>query len=295
MTTQIEMAYWHPSSTQAKAIYKVIMEEFERIDHSMSRYKPQSELSRINQHAYQEATPVSEELFSLISKSQQVSVLSEGAFDITFASVGHLYDYRNKIQPTSSELAHLRGISYLDIKLDDKHRTIRFLKPGLVIDLGGIAKGYAVDQAISILRQGGIKHARVGAGGDLYLLGNKLDKPWIVAIKDPRSTEQNAVKLPLEDVAMSTSGDYERYFIDSDGQRIHHILKPQNGLPAKGIQSSSVLGPDATTTDALSTAIFVMGAKAGLALINQLPGIDAVIIDENRKLHFSKDLAPPQN
>jgi thiamine biosynthesis lipoprotein len=163
------------------------------------------------------------------------------------------------------------------------------------LDLGGIAKGYAVDRGIDILKSFGIRHARLSAGGDMRLLGDKQGKPWIVGVRDPRSEDRNALVMPLSDVAVSTSGDYERFFFDDAGKRVHHILSPATGKPAKGVQSVTILGPDALTTDGLSTAVFVLGSAKGLELINRLDGIDAVIIDELRQVHYSDGLMPPES
>jgi thiamine biosynthesis lipoprotein len=127
----------------------------------------------------------------------------------------------------------------------------------------------------------------------MRLLGDKRGKPWIVGIRDPRSEKRNAMVLPLSDVAVSTSGDYARFFIDEAGERVHHILSPATGKPSKGVQSVTILGDDALTTDGLSTAVFVLGAAEGLALINSLDGIDAVIIDDRRQVHYSSGLMPP--
>ena len=167
---------------------------------------------------------------------------------------------------------------------------MRFNKPGLMLDLGGIAKGYAVDQGVRVLQQAGIRHARLSAGGDMRLLGDRRGRPWMVGVRDPRHEDKQAVVIPLSDTAISTSGDYERFFIDDRGQRVHHILSPSTGRPAGEVQSVTIVGDDAMTTDGLSTAVFVLGASKGLELINELEGIDAVIIDENRRMHYSQGL-----
>ena len=311
MTTRVDLEFWldgdlNSAQASAKKLSETVFNEFNRIDERMSRYRDDSELSEVNRMAASKNVLVSSELLSVLEKAQQVSRLSAGAFDMTFSSVGYLYDLRASVQPTQSIIsANLPAINYQNVLLNTTARTVSFKEKGVLIDLGGIAKGYAVDQGIVVLKKAGIQHARLSAGGDMYLLGDKRGTPWIVGIKDPRpvnkattnETEESVSKfvgaLPLFDVAISTSGDYERFFIDEAGQRIHHILSPKTGRPAKGIQSVTVIGPDTTTTDGLSTAIFVLGVKEGLALVERLAGIDVIIIDDQRRFHYSTGLMQP--
>lgn len=296
MTTDIEMEYWSADPAVAEKAGDAVLALFQQIDHQMSRYREDSELSRLNRKAATEPVEVSDSLFKVLERAVQVSELSNGAFDISFGSVGYLYDYRAKRKPTDDELSDgLAAVNYRSIVLDPETNAVRFLKRGMRLDLGGIAKGYAVDRGIEILQSFGVRHARLSAGGDMRLLGDKRGKPWIVGIRDPRSENRNALVMPLADVAVSTSGDYERFFVDEGGERVHHILSPATGKPARGIQSVTILGSDALTTDGLSTAVFVLGTIDGLALINSLSGVDAVIIDEKRQVHYSDGLTPPED
>ena len=291
MTTRVELYFWSDDSTQAERLTEQVFRAIDKVAVDMSRYRDDSELSAVNRGAAEQPIALSKELFFVLKQAQHVSDLSSGAFDITFASAGYLYDFRNAVQPSVALLnPQLKNINYRFVVLDDKTQTVRFERPGIMVDLGGIAKGYAVDRGMEVLIAAGIRHARLSAGGDMRLLGDKRGRPWLVGIKDPRSENQQAVTLPLADVAISTSGDYERFFIDDQGERIHHILSPKTGRPAQGIQSVTVIGNDATTTDGLSTAVFVLGVERGLELVNKLPGIDAIIIDSQRKMHFSKGL-----
>ncbi|MFE8069805.1 FAD:protein FMN transferase [Marinobacteraceae bacterium S3BR75-40.1] len=295
MTTRVQLEVWCQDEVEAESIRQAVFSEFDRIDHLMSRYRDDSELSRVNREAADHPVVVSGELFQILKQALNVSRLSHGAFDISFASVGYLYDYRKKKQPSEHQIEErLPHINYHAIVLNDSDHTVRFREKGVVLDLGGIAKGYAVDRGMAIVKAHGVLSARLSAGGDMLLLGDKRGKPWIVGVRDPRSEEANAVLLPLSDVAVSTSGDYERFFIDDNGERVHHIISPKTGRPAQGVQSVTILGPDATTTDGLSTAVFVLGTQEGLAMINRLPGIDAIIIDSERKMHYSEGLVPPE-
>lgn len=295
MTTRITLEFFCLEDRALNAsLMRAVEREFSRLNAKLNRYDAQSVLSQLNRDAASQAVVVDGELMRLLEASQHMSLLSQGAFDITFASTGYLYDFRAGHQPTPEQLAPQQQLSFRNIQLDPASSRVLFTDARIVLDLGGIAKGYAVDQAINVLRSAGVSHARVTAGGDTRLLGDKGGYPWVIAIKHPRAPEQHAVRLPLSDVAISTSGDYERFFIDESGERVHHILSPETGKPVQGLQSVTILGPNALQTDALSTAVFVMGAERGLALINRMPDFDAIIIDDKLKMHYSSGLAVPE-
>ncbi len=292
MTTQVDITLWHTDEAAANAAAASVFAEFERIEELMSRYIEGSELSQINRDAGLRSTTVSEELLNLIARSIEYSEKSQGAFDITFASVGYLYDFRKGIQPEKSQLKSLlEKVDYRHIKISVAEQSIYLNKKDVVLDLGGIAKGYAVDQGIQILRERGIKHARIRAGGDMYMLGDKLGKPWIVAVQDPRNQSRQVAVIPLVNEAISTSGDYQRYFINEAGERVHHILAPKTGESVKGLTSVSVLGPDTVTTDALSTSVFILGREKGIELIDSIDGVEAIVIDDQARVYFSRGLA----
>lgn len=294
MGTLVSVELWHAKPLQAEKCISLVMANMRRIDATMSPFKDDSELSQLNRRAVIKPVKVSKELFQLISQANRISEQTGGKFDITFASAGRLYDYRKAIRPSDKKLQGLlSAINYQHIRLDPRKQTIRFQHPQVYIDLGGIAKGHAVDQAIRILKQCGVKHALVSAGGDSRILGDKRGLPWMTGIRHPREKNSFVVILPLTDTAISTSGDYERYFIE-DGVRYHHIISPESGRPADKARSVTILGKDATTTDALSTAIFVMGPAKGLHAIEQLPGTEAIIIDTEGKIHYTSGLLQPE-
>jgi len=291
MGTRVSVELWHDNSQLAQNCSDKIFSEMHRLDAMMSPYKADSEIRFINSNAANTSVEIGAELSEVINRSLHFSEISGGAFDITFASVGYQYDYRNKIQPSEQIIKlGLPSIDYHHIKLD--RQKIQFDNSGVRIDLGGIAKGYAVDRALQIAQQCGINEAMISAGGDSRILGKKRGKPWIIGIQHPRKKNELALVLPLSDTAISTSGDYERFFI-RDGQRIHHIINPSTGKSATATWSATVTGPDAMTTDALSTTIFVLGAKKGIALIETLENIDAVIIDNQGNVHYSSGLQEP--
>lgn len=294
MGTAIHIELWHTDEAFAERNIQKVISEMHRIDSLMSPYKKDSELSLINEQAAKHPVKISLELFNLIQKSINISKLSNGAFDITFSSVGQLYDYRNELNPSKKEIAeNLNKINYKNIKLDDNKQTIFFTQAGTRIDLGGIAKGHAVDNSIKILQKNGIAQAMVSAGGDTRIIGDKGGRPWYVGIRHPRDKNKSAVILPLSQTAISTSGDYERYFI-KDNVRHHHIIEPSTGDSARELRSVSILGSDSTKVDALSTTVFILGLIKGMKLISTLPNTEAIIIDNNGLMHYSTGLKPAQ-
>ena len=291
MGTAINVELWHDNEQHGRALTDAVMAEMNRIDELMSTYKPDSELSYINAHASEGPVTASSELLKLIIRALDYSVVTAGAFDITYASAGQYYDYRAGKKPSNAQLQNaLPAINYRHVKIDPQRSTIEFMRPGVRIDLGGIAKGYAVDRSIDLLQQAGVSNAIVSAGGDTRVIGKRWDRSWKIGIRNPRQRDSIASMVPLENSAISTSGDYERYF-EEDGVRYHHILNPGTGKSTNEIQSSSIIGADATDTDALSTSVFVLGVQQGIQLINALPGTEAIIIDNEGRMHYSDGLA----
>ncbi len=293
MGTRISAELWHEDRAAGEAALDAVFAEMHRIDRLMSHYKPDSQLSRINRDAAAGPVAVDRELALLIAKSLEFSEMSGGAFDITYASVGYLYDYREKRHPTDAEIqVALPAVNWRHVAVDPDASTVRFLAPGVRIDLGGIAKGYAVDRSTALLAARGIAHARVTAGGDSRLLGDRRGRPWMVGIRHPDDAGRVVLRLPLEDTAISTSGDYERFF-DEDGVRYHHIIDPATGKSPHAVRSVTVIGPDATLTEGLTKSLFILGPERGIALIDGREDVDAVIIASDGKVWYSKGLAPP--
>jgi thiamine biosynthesis lipoprotein len=288
MGTSVEIELWHDDAPEALRLIESGMAEFDRIEAAMSTYRESSEISVVNRQAAQAPVAVSSELFELVQRSQALSRQTGGAFDITFDSVGYLYDYRQRRRPDAAGIeARLPALDYRHVLLDEKQRTISFTTLGTRINLGGIAKGYACERVAGVLRAAGVRHALVNAGGDTRLLGDRRGQPWVAGIRDPDDGQRWVTRLTLADEALSTSGDYERYF-EEDGARYHHIINPQTGRSATGVRSATVVGPDATLTDGLSTSVFVLGVERGLELIDSLPDYEAVIIDDARNVRFSR-------
>lgn len=296
MGTAVTVQLWADDRAQGAAAMAAVMAEMQRIDRTYSPHRPDSELARVNAAAAQQPVQISDEFFQLVARAQEFSRLSQGAFDITFASAGALYDYREGRLPDDLSLARaVQAIGWRQLQLDPQRPSLRFLRPGMRIDLGGFAKGHAVDRSVRLLQRLGIRHAIVSAGGDSRLLGDRRGRPWTIAIRDPRQADAVAALLPLQDVAVSTSGDYERCFM-RDGVRHHHLLDPRTGRSPSHIRSVTVVAPDGLTAEAMGKTIFVLGIERGLAIAEQLPGVDAVVIDADGRLHGSagfESLQPP--
>ena len=292
MGTRCYVELWADDPVKGNEAIDAVMAELRRIDDLMSHYKPESELSAINQHANERPVQVDKELFDLIKLSTHYSQITEGAFDITYASVGYLYDYRRRIHPSEEQIKEaLPAVNWRNMLLDEQHHTVRFEHSGMRIDLGGIGKGYAVDRGIEVLKARGIDRALVTAGGDSRIIGDRNGRPWLVAIRHPDNPNKVVTRIPLSDSAMSTSGDYERYF-DEDGVRYHHIIDPRTGHSASKVRSATILAPTATQTDGMSKTAFVLGAEKALEIINKMPEYDAVFVLPDGRVLYSNGLRP---
>ena len=290
MGTRVEIQLWAESDAAARPLLAAGMAEFDRIESWMSTYREDSEISRVNRLAAREPVKASPELYGIVQRSLEMSVLSDGAFDITFDSVGKLYDFRAGVRPDAAAIRKsLPAIDYRHVLLDPVASTIRFSQEGTRINLGGIGKGYACDRVADLIRKAGVRSGRINAGGDTRLIGDRQGQPWMVGIRDPDAADRWVTRLALDNEAISTAGDYERFF-DKDGVRYHHIINPKTGDSARGIRSVTVIGPDATMTDGLDDAVFIMGAERGLALIDATPGYAAILIDAEHNVRLSKAL-----
>jgi thiamine biosynthesis lipoprotein len=268
------------------------MAEMRHVDDSMSTYKPTSEVSRVNALAAKRKVPISAELFKLLGTALEYSRITEGAFDITYASVGYLYDFREHKRPTEVQIeAALPAVNFRHVLLDARTHSVHFSRPGVRIDLGGIAKGYSVDRGIEILQARGYTHALVNAGGDSRVIGDRFGRPWVVGIRHPDHPDQVITRIPLVDSAFSTSGDYERYF-DEGGVRYHHIIDPHTGHSASKVRSATVIAPTATRTDGLSKTAFVLGPDEAMRIYNKLDDVDAVLVAPDGRILYSRGLQP---
>jgi thiamine biosynthesis lipoprotein len=291
MGTAIRVELWCEDRAAGETAIDAVMAEMHRIDRTMSPHKPDSELSRINALAQREAVPLSNEMFLLLVQAQRFSQFTGGAFDITYASAGALYDYRQGVLPDAQALECGRAaIGWRGLELDARTRSVRFAREGMRIDLGGFAKGHAVDNAAAILARHGIHHAHVAAGGDSRVIGDRRGRPWTIGVRDPRQADALVALLPLVDTAISTSGDYERFF-ERDGVRHHHIVDPATGTSPRSVRSVTVLAAEGLTCEAMSKAIFVLGAERGIELAETVEGVDAIVVDAQGVLHTSSGMS----
>jgi FAD:protein FMN transferase len=294
MGTRCTVELWSEDRAKGEAAITSVFDDMRRIDRLMSTWKEDTEISKVNREASQHPVRISQELFDLLRESVKYSELTRGAFDITYASVGYLYDFKKGVHPDQKAIdAALPGVDWRQMVLDPKSTTVYFKKPGMRIDLGGIAKGHSVDRGIEILKTAGITRAMVNSGGDTRILGDRFGKPWVVGVRDPDHEGKVFLRLPLTDTAFSTSGDYERYF-DEDGKRFHHIIDPKTGDSARKCRSVTVIAGTATRTDALTKSVFVMGPEEGIAFINTLPDVDAVAVGPDGKVFYSRGLSSPE-
>ena len=275
-----------------KAIFAAI-DEAKRIEKLISSWNPHSQTSEINRHAGIQSVKVEAELFQLISRAIKVSVLTEGAFDISYASLDKLWTFDKQMEslpPDSLLKEAVRHIDYQKIQLSEADTSVFLLQKGMKIGFGGIGKGYAANRAKQIMVDMGIQNGLVNAGGDLFAWGNMENgKMWKIGIAHPRKKGEILAWIQLKDQAMVTSGDYERYAM-IDGVRYAHILNPKTGYPVSNTMSVSILCPDAELADALSTAVFVLGPEKGMALINQLNGIECLIVNAEEKILTSNQM-----
>jgi thiamine biosynthesis lipoprotein len=269
--------------------------EIQRIEQLMSTWIETSEVSKINAAAGKSAVTVGPETLAVIEKSLWIAEQSGGLFDITFESMKGVWKFDEGAEPKVPakdviEKAR-KKIDYKQIEVDAKASTVKLKKPETRINLGGIAKGYAVDAAARALEGAGVKGYFIQAGGDLFVRGKKPDgKPFRVGVRDPRSGPDDSFALmAVEDHAFSTAGDYERAFV-LDGKRYHHIIDPRTGYPATASRSVTVWAKDAFTADAIDDAVFILGPEKGLAFVESIDGAGAVIVDASNKVWISKRL-----
>lgn len=267
--------------------------EIERIEKIISSWDKNSETSKINQNAGIKPVKVSDELIGLISRSLQISKITEGAFDISYASMDKIWKFDGSMTEMPSAEAIKRSVErvgYQNIILDKKEHTVFLKRKGMKIGFGAIGKGYAADKAKQLLRSKGVKGGLVNASGDLNCWGLQADgQSWKVGITNPANKNKIFSWFDIDDQAVVTSGNYEKY-VNFNGVRYTHIINPKTGYPSSGIVSATVFAPKAELADALATSIFVMGTTVGIDMINQLKGIECVVVDDKNKIHSSNGI-----
>ena len=266
------------------------------IEDRMTKNSENSEIAAINQYAGQEAVAVSDDTFAVIGKALQYAELTRGKFDPTIQPIVELWQIGTPQArvPSNAEIAaQLPLVNYQAVETNASTRTVRLNQAGMGLDLGGIAKGYAADEAVRILQEYGVKKALINLGGNLYALGtNPNNQPWRIGIQDPEDDRNQFIAVvEAEDQTLVTSGAYER-FLERDGMTYHHILDPETGYPAASdLLSVTIVTSNSIDADALSTSIYILGREAGLALVESLPDIEAVIIDRDYRVYLTAGLS----
>jgi thiamine biosynthesis lipoprotein ApbE len=302
MGTWAEITVYSQDDKTANIVIESALDAMTEVDSLMSVYKQNSEISEINRQAGKDAVSVSLQTFFVVKSAIHYSEISDGAFDITILPLVRSWGFFRKQGrvPPQEEIDQNRVlVNYKLVELDSEHNPltpfikgeynrIKLLKDGMMLDLGGIAKGYAVDQAIEKLKAAKIENVLVNLSGNMYAIGHPKDKDaWRIGIRHPRQKESLLGFLKLQEEAIATSGDYEKFFIH-DGKKYSHIINPHTGYPVSGIASVTIIAKTAMEADALSTTIFVLGPEQGLKLIESIDGVEGIIVkvDEEEKLSF---------
>jgi FAD:protein FMN transferase len=262
----------------------------EKIEKLSDFYSPESEISMINRKSGISGVRVSPDILDILNKALYVSENTGGAFDITIGPIMSLYDFHKKIKPDDREIKRgLNFVNFRDLFLDKQTSSVFLRKKGMLIDTGGITKGYAADKAVEILKQQGIRGGIVAVAGDIKAFGSKPDgKPWKIGIRNPdqKTTEDDIIAtIELTDMAISTSGDYERFFI-LDGKKYHHLIDPKTGYPASSCRSVSIIAKNGVFTDAFATGVFILGPERGLKVLGRM-GFEGIIIDSKGETYVT--------
>tara|TARA_B110000003_G_scaffold224463_1_gene225022 strand:- start:220 stop:1116 length:897 start_codon:yes stop_codon:yes gene_type:complete len=293
MGSDFEITIVEKSESQANILLDLAIKEISRIEKLISSWDSESQTSLINLNAGISPIKVDKELYDLINRSLKISKLSQGAFDISYASLDKVWYFDKEMKEIPSDKEILESVSkvgYNNIILDKKNQTVFLKNSGMKIGFGAIGKGYAADMAKSILIQNDVKSGIINASGDLTAWGKKPSgKDWMVAIVNPLNKDKIFSWLPIKNKAVVTSGNYER-FVNFKGKLYSHIIDPRTGYPSEGILSVTIFTEKAELADALATSIFVLGEEIGMNLINQLKGIDCIIINNKNKIIKSKNI-----
>ncbi len=293
MGTRFEITVVAPNEEIGYINIDEAVSEIQRIEKIISSWDESSETSLVNKNAGIKPVKVSPELFGLIERSIRISALTDGAFDITYASMDQIwkFDGSMKAMPNESDIKKsIAKIGYQKIILDAEKSTVYLPEPGMKIGFGAIGKGYAADRAKQLLVSKGVKGGIINASGDLTTWGTKVTgEKWLVGITNPLNKERVFGWLPIVESAVATSGNYEKYITLND-KKYSHIIDPRTGYPTQGISSVSIFAKQAEVCDALATAVFILGRDVGLHLINQINGVEAIIVDAENKIHKSSGI-----
>jgi thiamine biosynthesis lipoprotein len=295
MGAELRLTAW-TTSGQKNAIdaFEAVFGEFDRLEALMSVWKPGSDVERLNAAAGLHPVAVSPEVIEVLQDARQIGDWTGGKFDVTFGALSGLWkfdhDQDNRMPSPRDVEARLPLVDYRALELDRSAGTAYLTRKGMRVHLGGIGKGYAIDRGAAVLRARGFRDFMIQAGGDLFVAGKRGERPWRVGIRDPRGpADRSFAALDLTDGTFSTSGDYERFFVDH-GRRYHHILDPDLGTPARGSRSVTIVATRAVVADGLSTGVFILGGRAGMDLVERLPVVEVVIVTDSNDVLVSSGL-----
>jgi thiamine biosynthesis lipoprotein len=294
MGSAVNLSAWTTDEPVTLEAFEKVFHEFDRLDALMSVWKEGSDVLRLNAAAGKQAVAVGPDVREVLLAAQKVSEWTEGKFDVTFGALSGIWKFDHDIDgqiPERSEIAsRLPLIDYRALRIDERAGTAALAHAGMKVHLGGIGKGYAIDRGVTVLREAGLTDFMIQSGGDMFVAGRRGDRPWRVGIQDPRGAPNTPfAAIEITDAAFSTSGDYERFFM-RDGKRYHHILDPDIGEPAMRSRSVTIMAKSATTSDGLSTGVFILGAEKGMALIEQLDDVEGVIVTADNQVRVSSGL-----
>ena len=294
MGSELKLTSWTVDEAAARAAFEAVFAEFERLEGLMSTWRPASDVVRVNAAAGVQAVAVAPDVRDVLRQARQISEWTGGTFDVTFGALTDIWkfdqDQDESIPSPEAIRARLPFIDYRQIEIDDRAGTVFLKRKGMKIHLGGIGKGYAVDHAVHILRAAGLRDFMIQAGGDLYVGGHKDGHLWRLGINDPRGPEGHSfATIDLTDSTFSTSGDYARFFM-KDGVRYHHILDPATGQPARLCRSVTIAAESPVLADAVAKGVFILGPEKGMALVERIPKLEAVIVTAKNEVLVSSGL-----
>lgn len=293
MGSQLTLQTFTRDPAAADTAFAALLAEFERLDAALSVWKPGSDIGRVNEAAGAHPVRVGADAMAVLSAARQISEWTHGKFDVTFGALSDVWKFDHDQDgrvPTTDDIAARRAlVDFTAVRTDDTARTVFLTRRGMRIHLGGIGKGYAVEHAARLLRERGIRDFLIQSGGDLYVGGLQQGRPWRLGIADPRRPSHTFGTIDVSNGAVSTSGDYERAFL-KDGVRYHHLLDPATGMPARGCRSVTIVASSPLLADGLSTGVFILGPREGMALVERLPDVGAVIVTDRNEVLVSTGL-----
>jgi len=293
LTSPFEMTVVAKDTVEANQYIDLAIAEVKRVENLVSDWKPETQISHVNQNAGIQPVKVDDEVFQLVKRSIKISKLTEGAFDISYASMDKIwkFDGSMKAMPTPEAIKKsVEKVGYQKIILDEKEKTIFLRDKGMKLGLGGIAQSFIADNIRDLLKSKGCSSGIANVSGDIAAWGKQPDgKPWTIGIINPMNKNKIFATFPLIDSSVETSGTYEKYVV-FDGVQYSHIINPKTGYPAQGIVSVTIFAKQTEIADGLAKGVFLYGVEAGLDLVNQLKGIECIIVDSKGKIYASKGI-----